>query len=462
MEEMSARFVNIDHDTPMLLPPDLRDWVSPGHMVHFIIDAVKALDLSLARTNQRGTGHAQYPPSMMLGLLIYCYATGTFASRRIETLTYENVAVRFLTGDTHPDHDSICKFRRENKDLLSSAFHQVLELAAHARVLQVGDITVSIDGTKILANASKHSAVSYGHAVEQMKLASEQIAQLLQKAEAADSTPLQHGLTIPEEIQRREDRIAKLRAATQAMESRAAERLIEEQTAYQEKLAVRQAKEQSTGKKPRGKAPEPPKEGPRDKDQYNFTDPESRIMKVRGGFEQSYHAQAAVEVTKMLVVGQHITDQTNDKHQLIPTLAAISPVIGQVTNALVDSGYYSETAVLTSEAADQATTVYAAMKRQSHGRSIAQLEVRDDPPAPPSDAPVAERRAHRLDTAAGKQLYGLRKQTVEPVFGIIKQAIGFRRFLLRGKEKVGLEWTLVTTSYNLKRLFNLGMSLQPS
>ena len=462
MEEMSARFVNIDHDTPMLLPPDLRDWVSPGHMVHFIIDAVKALDLSLARTNQRGTGHAQYPPSMMLGLLIYCYATGTFASRRIETLTYENVAVRFLTGDTHPDHDSICKFRRENKDLLSSAFHQVLELAAHARVLQVGDITVSIDGTKILANASKHSAVSYGHAVEQMKLASEQIAQLLQNAEAADSTPLQHGLTIPEEIQRREDRIAKLRAATQAMESRAAERLIEEQTAYQEKLAVRQAKEQSTGKKPRGKAPEPPKEGPRDKDQYNFTDPESRIMKVRGGFEQSYHAQAAVEVTKMLVVGQHITDQTNDKHQLIPTLAAISPVIGQVTNALVDSGYYSETAVLTSEAADQATTVYAAMKRQSHGRSIAQLEVRDDPPAPPSDAPVAERRAHRLDTAAGKQLYGLRKQTVEPVFGIIKQAIGFRRFLLRGKEKVGLEWTLVTTSYNLKRLFNLGMSLQPS
>ena len=159
MEEMSVRFVNIDHDTPLLLPPDLRDWVSEDHMVHFIMDAVKALDLSRARTNQRGTGHAQYPPSMMLGLLIYCYATGTFASRRIETLTYENVAVRFLTGDTHPDHDSICKFRRENKDLLSAAFHQVLELAARARVLQVGDITVAIDGTKILANASKHSAI---------------------------------------------------------------------------------------------------------------------------------------------------------------------------------------------------------------------------------------------------------------------------------------------------------------
>ena len=163
---MSVRFVNIDHDTPMLLPPDLRDWVPVGHMVHFVMDAVLALDLGRAHTNERGTGSAQYPPAMMLGLLIYSYATGTFSSRRIETLTYENVAVRFLTGDTHPDHDSICKFRRDNKDLLSHAFHQILELAARARVLQVGDITVAIDGTKILANASKHGAVSYGHAIK--------------------------------------------------------------------------------------------------------------------------------------------------------------------------------------------------------------------------------------------------------------------------------------------------------
>lgn len=460
MKEMSARFVNIDHDTPMLLPPDLRDWVMPGHMVHFIMDAVDALDLSLARINQRGTGHAQYPPTMMLGLLIYCYATGTFSSRRIETLTFENVAVRYLTGDTHPDHDSICKFRRENKELLSHAFHQVLELAARARVLQVGDITVAIDGTKILANASKHSAVSYGHAVEQMKLAGEQITQLLQKAEDADSTPLQDGLTIPEEIKRREGRIAKLSVAKQAMEARAKERFIEEQAAYQEKLAARQTKQQSTGKKPPGKAPEPPKEGPRDKDQYNYTDPESRIMKVRGGFEQSYNAQAAVEVTTMLIVGAQVTDQANDKQQLVPTLAAVSPVINQVGNVLVDSGYYSENAVQIVESEDPSTTVYAALKRQSHGRSVAQLEVRDDPPPPPSDAPVAQRMAHRLDTAAGKQLYGLRKETVEPVFGIIKQAIGFRQFLLRGKEKVSLEWILVSTSYNLKRLFNLGMNVQ--
>ncbi|MEI7902789.1 MAG: IS1182 family transposase [bacterium] len=456
---MAVRYVNIDRDTPMLLPPDLRDWVSPDHMVHFIMDAVNALDLSRACSNQRGTGSAQYPPSMMLGLLIYCYATGTFSSRRIETLTFDCVPVRYLSGDTHPDHDTICKFRRENKDLLSDAFHQVLELAARAHVLQVGDITVAIDGTKILANASKHSAVSYGHAVEQMQLASEQISQLLAKAEDADSTPLQDGLSVPEEIKRREDRIAKLGQAKQAMEERAEARLREDQTAYEEKLAARQAKENSTGHKAKGKAPEPPKEGPRDKDQYNFTDPESRIMKDGGSFEQCYNAQAAVEVATMLVVGQHVCDAPNDKQQLVPTLAVVSPVIKHVNNTLVDSGYYSEAAVLTVESGGSDTTVYAAMKRQSHGRSVGQLEARADPPRPPADASVAEQMIYRLETSAGKQLYGLRKETVEPVFGIIKHAIGFRRFMLRGLEKAGLEWTLVTTSYNLKRLFNLGMRL---
>jgi hypothetical protein len=326
-------------------------------------------------------------------------------------------------------------------------------------VLQVGDITVAIDGTKILANASKHSAVSYGHAVEQMQLASEQISELLAKAENADSTPLQDGLTIPGEIKRREDRMAKLGEAKRVMEERAKERLLEEKAQYEEKLAARQAREEATGKKPRGKAPEPPKEGPRDKDQYNFTDPESRIMKAGGGFEQCYNAQAAVEVTTMLIVGEEVTDQANDKQQLVPTLAAVSPVVNQVAAVLVDSGYYGENAVQTVESAERPPIVYAAMNRQSHGRGVAQLEARDDPPPPPPDASVAERMAHRLDTAQGKEIYGLRKQTVEPVFGIIKQAIGFRRFLLRGKAKVGLEWTLVTTSYNLKRLFNLGMKL---
>jgi transposase len=429
-------------------------------MVHFIMDAVDALDLSKARVNQRGTGSAQYPPSMMLALLIYCYATGVFSSRRIETLTHENVAVRFLTADTHPDHDSICKFRRENKELLGSCFHQVLELAAGARVLKVGDLTVAVDGTKILANASKHSAMSHDHVQKQLKLAGEQIQELLAKAEDADSTPLQDGLSIPEELKRREDRIAKLKEARKVMEERARQRFEEEQAEYEAKLAAREAREKQTGRKSGGKKPEPPREGPRPKDQYNFTDPESRIMKDGGGFQQCFNAQAAVDVGTMLVVGQHVCNAPNDKRQLEPTLESVSPAAGEVANGLADSGYYSEQAVAAVESGGAGPTLYAAAKRHPHGRSIQQLEKRDDPPAPAPGASIAEIMAHRLETKAGKQLYGLRKQTVEPVFGIIKEVLGFRRFLLRGLEKVNLEWTLVSTSYNLKRLFNLGMRMK--
>lgn len=457
---MAARFVNIDYDTPLLLPPDLRDWVPADHMVHFIMDAVAALDLSAARVNERGTGSAQYPPSMMLALLIYSYATGTFSSRKIQTATHENVATRYLCADTHPDHDSICKFRRENKELLSSAFHQVLELAATARVLKVGDLTVAIDGTKLLANASKHSAMSHERIEEQMKLASDQIAELLAKAEDADSTPLQDGLTIPAEIQRREDRIAKLKEAKTVLEARAKARFEEESAAHAAKLAARRDKEQSTGHKPRGKAPEPPVEGPAPKDQYNFTDPESRIMKDKGSFNQCYNAQAAVDVATMLIVGQHLTDAPNDKQQLRPGLESVSPAAGKVTRVLVDSGYFGDASVTGVEEGGEGPGVYAAMKRQSHGRSVGQLEKHPDPPAPPEGAPLGEIMAHRLSTAGGKALYGLRKQTVEPVFGIIKEALGFRRFMLRGKEKAGLEWTLVSTAYNLKRLFGLGGRLR--
>jgi transposase len=457
---MAAKFVSIDHDSPLLLPPDLRDWVEPGHMVHFIMDAVDALDLSAARVNERGTGSAQYPPSMMLALLIYCYATGTFSSRRIETLTYENVAVRYLCADTHPDHDSICKFRRENKELLVSCFHQVLELATGAQVLKVGDLTVAVDGTKILANASKHSAMSHDHVEKQLKLAEDQIEELLAKAEDADSIPLQDGLSVPEEIKRREDRIAKLKEAKKVMEERAKQRFEAEKAEYEAKLAAREAKEKQTGRKSKGKPPQPPQEGPRPKDQYNFTDPESRIMKDGAGFEQCFNAQAAVEVETMLVVGQHVCDAPNDKQQLKPTMDCVSPVVGEVANGLADSGYYSEQAVAAVESGGAGPTVYAAMKRHPHGRTIQQLEKRDDPPAPSSDASIAEMMAHRLETNAGKELYGLRKQTVEPVFGIIKEVLGFRRFLLRGLEKVNLEWTLVSTSYNLKRLFKLGMRMK--
>jgi transposase len=458
---MAVRFVSVDHDTPMLLPPDLRDWVPADHIVHFVMDAVNLLDLTSARINHRGTGSAQYPPSMMLGLLVYSYATGTFSSRRIEKLTYENLAVRFLCGDTHPDHDSICSFRRENQQLLENAFHRILHCAALSRILKVGDITVAIDGTKILANASKHGAVSHGHATEQMKLLEDQIAELIAKAEDADSTPLQDGLSIPAEIARREERIGKLKQATAIIEARAAERCREETQAYQQKMEDRARKQRETGHKPRGKTPAPPKEQPQPKDQYNFTDPESRIMKTGGGFQQCYNAQAAVEVASRLIVGGHVSDAPNDKQQLIAALGTISPEAGRVGTTLVDSGYYSAAAVTDVEA-DGGPRVLAAMGRKKHGRSIAELEAREDSPVPPEGAGIAEVMAWRTSTAAGKELYGKRKETVEPVFGIIKEALGFRRFHLRGLAKVNLEWTLVRLAYNIKRLYHTGATLQPS
>ncbi len=267
---MAVRFVSVDHDTPMLLPPDLRDWVPADHIVHFVIDAVQLLDLTSAKINHRGTGSAHYPPSMMLGLLIYSYATGTFSSHKIENLTYENLAVRFLTGDTHPDHDSICTFRRENKELLENAFHSILQCAALTQILKVGDI----------------------------------------------------------------------------IEARAAERSHQETEVYRQKLEDRERKQRETGHKPRGKAPAPPKQEPSSKDQYNFTDPESRIMKTGGGFQQCYNAQAAVEVESRLIVGGYVTDAPNDKQQLIPVLGSISSAAGKIGTTLVDSGCYSAAAVV--------------------------------------------------------------------------------------------------------------------
>lgn len=455
---MSARFVLVDHDTPLLLPPDLREWVPANHLVHFVMDAVGQLDVKAAKVNHRGTGDAQYPPAMMLGLLIYSYATGVFSSRKIERATYENVAVRVMCADTHPDHDTICAFRRQNPELLNASFAQVLELAARCGVLQVGGITVAIDGTKVLANASKHAAVSYERAGEQMRELDLEIGRLLSKAEEADSTPLEDGLSLPEEVQRRAERKAKLAAARAEMELRAQARVEEEKAAYESKVASREA-ERQTGGKPRGREPRPPQDKPGGKDQINFTDPESRIMKTSSGFTQSYNAQAAVEVDSRLVVGQRVTNAPNDKQQLLPGCQMIEPAAGALSEVLVDSGFLSEAAVTEIEASGTAR-VLAAVKREPHGRRVEQLEKKADPPEPGPQAPFLERMAHRVATKAGRERYKLRQQTVEPVFGIIKEALGFRRFSLRGLANVNLEWTLVTLAYNLKRLFHMKAVLQ--
>ena len=454
---MAARFVNIDRDTPLLLPPNLRQWVPEGHVAHFVLDVVEELDLRRFKVNDRGTGSPQYPPSMMLALLVYSYATGTFSSRRIEQNTHDSVPVRMICADTHPDHDTICTFRRENKALIQETFVQVLELAQKLKFVQVGQITVAVDGTKMLANASKHSAVSYEHAGKSIEQLDLEVKELLRKAEQADSTPLQDGLTIPDEVKRREQRKAKLAAARAELEARVRVRAAAEMAEYQQKLEQR-AQREAEGKKKGGNPPQPPSQTPKSGDQYNFTDPESRIMKAGNGphFEQSYNAQAAVDVKSRLIVGQRVSQSPNDKQELVPSVAAIVPEVGPVSAVLADSGFFSEAAVRqveqTESGAAPGPVVYAALDKTSHHRSVADLERKPQPQAPPAGASLSEVMRHRLQTVSGKALYKLRQQTVEPVFGIIKSVIGFRQFLLRGTEKVSLEWTLVCLGYNLRRL----------
>jgi transposase len=465
LKDMATRFVVIDRDTPLLLPPNLRDWVPAHHLVHFILDAVDALDLRQIKVNIRGTGSEQYPPPMLLGLLIYSYATGTFSSRRIEQSTYDSVPVRLLSADTHPDHDTLCTFRRENQALLTESFVKVLQLAQQLKVLKFGQLTVAADGTKVLASASKHNALSYERAGELSTQLELEVQQLLAKAEQADATPLQDGLTIPEEITRRQERKAALALARAEIEARAQARYTARLAEYQEKMAERAAKKER-GEKVGAHTPQPPTPGPEPSDQHNFTDPESRIMKAGNGnhFEQSYNAQAAVEVESRLIVGQRVSQSPNDKQELVPTLAAIPAEAGSVAAVLADSGFFSEQAVRAVEASAPGgapgTQVYVAVEKSGHHRSVADLEVKPEPIAPAAGASFKEVMRHRLKTRGGKRLYKLRQQTVEPVFGIIKAALGFRQFRLRGQVKVSLEWTLVCLAYNLKRLHQLGAGMQ--
>lgn len=452
---MGEKFVNIDRQTPLLLPPDLREWVPADHLVHFLIEVLEGMSMEQAKVNRRGTGNEQYPPRMMLGLLVYGYVSGRFSSREIERATYVDVAMRYLAGDCHPDHDTLCKFRRENGALLKEAFTAVLLLAKEMGFLRVG--SVSLDGTKVLANASKHKAASFARAGEQIEFLEGEVEELLKRAEEADQQPKEDGLSIPEEITRRKERMAKLTEARRVIAGRVKEKAAREQQQYEEKLAERERRK-AQGKRTGGRPPQPPSDTPSGREQYNFTDPQSRIMKVGNGkrFEQCYNAQAAVDADggSLLIVGARVSDQANDKEQLCATAAAIPVQVGTPEAILADSGFYSEKQVAALEER-QPTLVYAAVGKQSHRRTLADLAPHQEPEALAESASAKEKMAHRLRTASGKALYKLRKQTVEPVFGIIKEVMGFRRFSLRGLEKVSLEWDLVSLAYNLKRLFTL-------
>jgi hypothetical protein len=317
---------------------------------------------------------------------------------------------------------------------------------------------VAIDGTKILASASKPSAVGHGQAEKTLHTLDVEIADLLAKADHADATPPQDGLTIPAEVQRRQERKAQLQRAKAEMEARAYARFQAEQAEHEAKLA-RRAEAAASGKPPRGRAPQAPDPAPQPKDQVNFTEPESRIVKTKDGFQQAHHAQAGVETASRLIVRPRVSQAANDKRELLPDVVAVRCHV--LPNTLVvDSSFVSEAAVTAVELATPGLTILAALQREPHGRTVAQLKKRSDPPAPPPEAPFAERMRHRAATTAGRALYKLRQQTVEPVFGIIKEVLGFRRFSLRGLAKVTLEWELVCLAYNCQRLHRLGAALR--
>src|SRR3954452_11494872 len=448
-----STFRPVDRDTGFLLPPSVDEWLPERHLARFVVEVVGGLNLRAMIGSYRGGGEAAYHPHLLLGILVYGYATGVFSSRKLERATYDSVAFRFIAANQHPDHDTIAAFSRSFLLQIEEHFVQVPLRARELGVLQLG--TVALDGTKIHANASRHSALSYQHAGQIEAQLRAEVDALLAKAEAADGTDLPDGLSIPEELARREQRLAEIARAQAVIEARARERHAREQAEYEAKVAARAAKAAATGQKPRGKPPVPPVEGPGPADQVNLTDGESRIMPVPGGgFEQCYNAQACVAAGSLLVVAQTGVQAANDKQQVEPMLdklAALPPELGQVETLLADTGYCSEANVQACVAAD--IDPLLAMGRQPHHPLLAE-RFAAAPPPPEQPTPL-EAMAHRLQTREGKQLYALRKHTPEPVFGIIKAALGFRQFLLRGLDKVRGEWNLVTMAYNLKRLFAL-------
>ncbi|HSO94163.1 MAG TPA: IS1182 family transposase [Candidatus Dormibacteraeota bacterium] len=446
-------FRPVDRDTGFLMPPSVDDWLPERHLARFVVEVIASLDLRAMTGRYRGSGEASYHPAVLLGILIYGYATGVFSSRKLERASYDSVAFRFVAANQHPDHDTIAAFRRRFLKPIEALFVEVLQLAREMGVLKLG--TIALDGTKIHANASRHSALSYEHAGKIEAQLQAEVAELMAKAEAADQADVPDGMSIPEELARREQRLAEIARARAIIEARAKERHAREQAEYDAKMAAREAKTAATGKKPGGRPPTPPVAEPGPADQVNLTDEESRIMPVPGGgFEQCYNAQAAVAAGSLLVVATDVVQASNDKLQVVPMLAkldALPEEPGAIETLLADNGYFSEANVQACVAAEIDPLI--APGRQPHHPPLAE-RFAPAPPPPDNPTPVAA-MAHRLKTPEGRQLYALRKHTPEPVFGIIKSALGFRQFLLRGLDNVRGEWNLVTMAYNVKRMFAL-------
>ena len=450
---MAVEFIPIDRDTPYMFPPCVQDYLPDDHLARFVVDIVDQLDLNHLSAVYTGRGSKPFHPAMLVSLLFYGYATGVFSSRKLEKASYDSIAFRYICANTNPDHDTIASFRKRFLPELSALFVEILVVAEVMGLVKLG--TVSLDGTKIKANASKHKALSWDYANRLEAQLTQEVEELMRLAEQADQGSLPEDMDIPDELKRREERLLAIARAKEELKMRAQERFEREQVEYEEKLAKREAQAKKTGKKPRGKPPKPPTAGPRGKDQVSLTDSESRIMpSAGGGFEQAYNTQAGVDVETHLIVERHVTQHTNDKQEIAPALAALEQLpaaLGEVKKLLADTGYFSEANV--GKCIEDGIEPFIAEKRQSH--NIPLMERFSGDPEPPENATPVEAMRHRLQTQEGKKVYAKRKATVETVFGIVKEVLGFRQFLLRGLASVQGEWSLVCIGWNLKRMHAL-------
>ena len=465
---MAKSFLPYAIDQRLLLPPDMREWLPERHLALFLLDVVDALDLSAIMdvyASKDSRGRAGYHPKMMVALLLYAYCMGKPSSRKIERATYEDVAYRVLAGDQHPDHDTVADFRKQHLKALSGLFVQVLMMCQEAGLVKLGH--VALDGTKVKANASKHKAMSYERMTKTEKRLEQEVEALLREAQEVDAEENakygkgKRGDEIPGDLARRESRIKKIQEAKAALEEAARAKAKVQADDVQAKLAERERKEKETGRKVGGRPPQipnPEQAVPEAKAQRNFTDPESRIMKdgATKGFEQAYNAQAAVDADHQIIVASSITQETNDKKQLVPMLEKTKEMIGQTPERVTaDAGYFSEAAV----SHDSARTVDLYVPPE---RRPPRTATESEPPAP-VESPIAseaEPMRAKLATIEGKKVYAQRKHIVEPVFGQIKEARGFRRFSFRGLEAVTAEWDLVCLTHNILKLFRSGVALQ--
>jgi len=467
---MGKCFRSDDLNQNLLLPPSLHDWLPEKHLARFLAEIVEVLDLGAiygSYEEKDGRGQAAYAPAMMVRLLLYGCCTGTYSSRKIEAKTYDDVAFRYLAADEHPDHATVAEFRKRHLAALAGLFVQVLQLCQKAGLVKLGH--VAIDGSKIQANASKHKAMSYGRMEEAEKKLREEVEALLQKADAVDAEEDQkYGKgqreeSLPEELARRESRLAKIRAAKAQLEAEAQQKAEEEKRAAEAKLAQREEQEARSGKKVGGRKPQVPDPAsalPEAKAQRNFTDPESRIMpdgSHKGSFLQGYNAQIAVDGQAQIIVAAEVTQATNDKHQLAAMLEQVEQNTGSKPQAAsADTGYWD--AKQMKDERVQGVDLYVATGKQKHGEAPPPVEE----PAPElrGETSLLEQMKQKLKSPAGRDVYRMRKAIVEPVFGQIKEWRGFRRFLLRGLRKVGAEWKLICLTHNLLKLFRSGRVFQ--